>query len=55
MTIEKDNKLKFRLDDIPKNQCKLFEIGGEKVAVCHDPDGKFRFYRLKPLIRENKL
>jgi hypothetical protein len=55
MTTERKNeKPKFRLDSIPKDQCKLFEIEGKKVAVCHDSGDKYRFYELKPITREKE-
>lgn len=49
MSKKKLNNSDFRLEDIPKDQCKLFEIEGQKVAVCHDTDDKFRFYKLEPI------
>ena len=49
MKTRKIDKLDYRLDNIPQNQCKLFDIEGQKVAVCHDPDDKFRFYELEPI------
>jgi len=49
MSVKKVNNSEFRLDDIPKDKCKLFEIEGQKVAVCHDTDDKFRFYKLEPI------
>ena len=52
MTTEKKEKSQFRLDLIPKNQCKLFDIEGKKVAVCHDPDDNYRFYELEPITRK---
>ncbi len=54
MTSEKEEKSSFRLDNIPLYQCKLFEIEGQKVAVCHDPDDKFRFYKLEPIIKKKE-
>lgn len=54
MTIEKEEKTNFRLDTIPVNQCKMFEIEGQKIAVCHDPDDKFRFYKLEPVSKKKE-
>ncbi|MHA1488796.1 MAG: hypothetical protein ACTSRI_03980 [Promethearchaeota archaeon] len=54
MTTEKEEKPSFRLDTIPIDQCKLFEIEGQKVAVCHDPNDKFRFYKLEPVIKKKE-
>lgn len=54
MTKEKEKKLSFRLDNIPIDHCKLFEIEGQKVAVCRDPDDKFRFYKLEPITKKKE-
>lgn len=45
---EKKANIKYNLEDIGLNQCKLIEIKGEKVAVCND-DGELSFYKIKPL------
>ena len=45
---EEKVQIKFKLKNIPLNQCKLFEIKGEKIVVCND-NGEFSFYKLKPL------
>ena len=54
MTTEEKKKSSFRLVDIPIDQCKLFEIEGQKVAVCHDSDEKFRFYKLEPVTKKKE-
>lgn len=45
--MEKEKKIK--LEEIPKNSCKIFDIENARVAVCHEPTGEFSFFELKSI------
>lgn len=49
---DKKRVMDYNLDSIPINKCKLFEIEGEKIAVCHDSENEFRFFKLEPITKE---
>ena len=48
MTKEKEINPIFKLEDIPLNKWKLFEIEGDKFAAIND-NGEYLFYKLKPI------
>ncbi|MHA1272778.1 MAG: hypothetical protein ACTSVV_01665 [Promethearchaeota archaeon] len=47
--MEKGKEKKINLKEIPQGSCKILDLENKRVAICHEPNGEFSFFELKPI------